>query len=257
MKTDDFLADFEHVLHDAAVRRLQTGPSIVPRRPRRARRRVAVLGLSLTAIAAVIATALTLVARTPTAPGPSADERPAPTLTPEPTPTPAGRPKPPRYSVLDGPTVQLDRTRYDAFLEDPVIRRMGLNWNQLRAAIASLGVTVYAAPGKGGQLCIVNSGRYGTSMGCIRPKPGEYAATYRFGLGTRGGTIVSGLLPDGASDVRVQTGTTTVPVKVINNGFVARIGDEAATLRWTDNNGSQVQQFQPSPAAPTPTPTPR
>ena len=84
MRTDDFLADFEHVLHTAATRRLT----------RRAPR-----GRLLVAAGAVLA-AVALVAMlnrpAPTPSTPPADERPAPVVTPAPDPDP-------RFSVLDGP----------------------------------------------------------------------------------------------------------------------------------------------------------
>ena len=215
MKTDDFLSDYEHLLHAAAVRRLRE-------RDHRARvplRRFAAFGV-VAAIAVLAAMVLASMARSPSPPGPPVDERPAPTATPTATPVPG----PPRYSVFDAPAgAPLSRDRYRALVEDEIVRRQGPQWDQLRAATTALDVTAFAAPGQGEDLCVISaSRRYGTTFGCDLTDSTR-ALTIRFGL-RKGATLVVGLVPDGATSVDIVSASATVSAPVHNNGFVARIG---------------------------------
>ena len=74
MRTDDFLRDYERVLHEAAIRRLP-GPE-----PRRRTSRARLVALTAVA-AAVLATVVLATTREPVRPGPASDELPAVTAT--------------------------------------------------------------------------------------------------------------------------------------------------------------------------------
>lgn len=244
MKTDDFLSDYEHLLHAAAVRRLRAREH----RTRVPLRRFAAFG-ALAAIAMIAAVVLASMVRSPSPPGPPADERPAPTAT-----AVAG---PPRYSVFDAPSgAPLSRDRYRALVEDEIVRRQGPQWDQLRTAITALDVTAFAAPGQGDDLCVISaSRRYGTTFACGEPTDATRALTIRFGL-RKQATLVVGLVPDGATSVDIVSASATVSAPVRNNGFVARIGEESAEVRWRDAAGEHAEPLAPSAAASIPRPSP-
>jgi hypothetical protein len=228
MRTDDFLADFEHVLHTAATRRL------IRRAPR---------GRLLVAAGAVVA-AVVLVAMlnrpAPTPSTPPADERPAPVVTPLPDPNP-------RFSVLDGPASEpLPGERTSDFQEDPIVRRLGVEWDEVHLATSGHDVDVYVAPAAARKdICVVtNSERFGTGLTCAEPTVQQRTVTTRFGL--REGTLVAGIVPDGATEVEIDTPSASYSAPVRNNAFVVPINDDPATLRWRDAAGTHAQELAPS-----------
>jgi hypothetical protein len=241
MKTDDFLSDYEHLLHAAAVRRLRERDQ----RTRVPLRRFAAFG-ALAVIALIVAVVLASIAQAPSPPGPPADERPAPTSTPTATPV-AG---PPRHSVFDAPaSAPLSRDQYHDLIEDEIVRRRGPQWDQLRTATSGFDVTAFAAPGQGEDVCVISaSRRYGTTFACGEPTETTRALTIRFGL-RKHATLVVGLVPDGATSVDIVSAAATVSAPVRNNAFVARIGEESAEVRWRDAAGEHAEPLAPSAAS--------
>ena len=235
MRTDDFLADYERVLHDAALRRLQgTAPA-------RSRSRV-VHVVAFAAAAMLTAVVVALLVRGDGSSTPPADERPVPTAT---ATVEVG---PPPYSVLDGEP--LAEERYRELAEDPVLRGKGIRWDRLYPAVSGHDVTVYATRTDAGEVCaIASSARYGTTFGCGDPTGHTRAITLRFGV-DRERSLVAGLVPDGARRVELWTGSSAVAVAVERNAFVALINHEEASVRWRDGAGSHQEQLSPSPRGP-------
>ena len=212
--TDDFLGDYERLLHDAARARLAGR-----RRPRLRR------GVARIAVPALAAVAVVLIAR----PSPDSPERAVPT-----------------------PRAQASSFSALATLERRAIPERALGglgrdrsrprWDQARLALVRDGVSAYVVPGAKKTTCLLAiEDRAGSSLTCgDLAKAPRALIDLRVGVDDRTSVIVS-LVPDGAATATVhEEGAAPATVAVTNNVLIAHAGHAPATMRWHDRTGVHV-----------------
>jgi len=248
MRTDDFIADYEHHLRTAANDLIKSGRRRKWWTWRGSNRTTGLLAASLAS------TALVIVVVALRGNGPQqripASERPvvaAPhdtVTTPSPTTSSSSTPT---FQVLqaDGST-SIPKAELGDLLTDPVIRRMGVNWDNATLARNEADLKVYIARDGANNVCLVMADRSGTTFGCGSVTGVAYTVIHtRTGKGNEH-TLVVGLIPDGAERVTVREKSQTTEAPVLNNVFVAEIGNEDATVQWVDGAGSHESALNPS-----------
>jgi hypothetical protein len=212
--TDDFLADYERMLWEAARARR--------RKPRRR------LGVAWIAAPALVAIALIAI---------PSDDAPERAVSPRPEPAAS-------FSILAQRPVARG-----ALGRDVPLRRSGLRWNEARLAVQRSGVTAYVVPAAGTTTCLVAvTDRAGNSMTCGAPAEAPRSLIgVRIGLDEQRSAIVS-LVPDGAATATLrEDGADPATVAVTNNVIIALVGHAPATLRWRDRSGDHLAPLAPSP----------
>jgi hypothetical protein len=220
--TDDFLADYEGLLREAAGR-LARGAR--PRRSRRPTLRV-LAPLAAIGVTAVLVIALPAVLR------PDARDS-----------TGAGAPP---FSVLDRPAGEtIPGPLVSALAEDAAVREAGPRWSEGRWAAERTGVSVALVPAAA-QLCLVVAAEdFGTEFTCAGiANAGAGELMVRIARGD--GSIVAGAMPDGVTSVSL--GDRVAPVD--GNAYVLSAGDESGQLTWDDGAGGRgATELPPSPVA--------
>jgi hypothetical protein len=250
MRTDDFVADYEQQLRTAANRLAARRRRRGMRTWRGSRRTTGLLVASLASATLVIVALVTTLGAEQQQRIP-ANERPVVAVPHDEVTTPGPTSSAPTFQILkaDGSTA-IPKAELGDLLEDPVIRRLGVEWDQATLARSDAGRQVYVARDAANNVCLVKADTSGTTFGCGPVTDAAYTVIH-----TRTGkdddhTLVVGLIPDGVKRVTVRERSQTTEAPVLNNVFVAEIGHEAATVQWADGAGSHESALNPSALQP-------